>query len=372
MNIHLALDDKFIDYFINRQRANFQDSENRYIICTNQEVLKHVKSANVETCSLGNDKDLIKVLTKSYVEKVYIHFFSPHFYKVISELPSQIKVYWMFWGGDGFCHPSIYPNFLDNYSLSFYRIKNYDGKKNKILNRGFRLKSTYQKYIDFRKRTKLAIKAFRRVDFFCHYLLDDYNYLKKKFNLKAKFIDFCYCSYDDLCPSEDFSELGNNCMVGNSANEANNHISLFTALKKCDITFENIYCPLSYAGDPLYIKNVINEGKKLFGDRFIPLTNFMDLASYYKIMKSCKYFFHNHFRSQAYGNIVYQIHLGATVFLNKKSPLRSFLIKNGVELGSINGELVTYHQPNIHSVYNLQYLLSEIELNKKYTLVFSQ
>lgn len=369
MNIHLALDDKFIDYFINRQVVNFPNSVNRYIICTNQKIFKHVKSTNVEICPIGSEKDLLNVLTKYNIERVFVHFFSPYFYKVISELPSQIKVYWMFWGGDGFCHPSIYPDFLDNYSLLFYRSHNYDGKKNKIFNRGFRLKSTYQKYIDFRKRSKLAIKAFRRVDFFCHYLLDDYNLLKKKFKLKAKYLDFCYCSYDDLCTDEVSYEPKINCMIGNSANEANNHISFFEALKKSNLSFDKVYCPLSYAGDPAYIKNVILMGKKNFGDKFIPLTDFMDLASYYAILKTCKYFFHNHFRSQAYGNIVYQIHLGGTVFMNYRSPLRKFLTKNGVNLGMIKGMYISCPNSKNFNKQNLKLLLSEVELNKKYSKI---
>ncbi|MBS1737435.1 MAG: TDP-N-acetylfucosamine:lipid II N-acetylfucosaminyltransferase [Bacteroidetes bacterium] len=370
MNIHLALDDKFIDYFIRRQRKNFPSTDNRYIICSHQFPYKHVKSSGVELCSFNED-ELKFILNNNKVNRVYIHFFTSFFYKVISELSPRVKVYWMFWGGDGFGFPDIYPKFLDKYSLAFYKENFYEGKSHKILNRGFRLKSTWEKFNDFKKKRKAALDAFRRVDFFCHYLPSDYKLLRRTFRMKAQLIDFCYCSYEDLCFSETTQINSNNIFIGNSANEANNHISLLKTIKKSNLVFDKIYCPLSYAGHPAYIEMVINNGRHLFGDKFYPILEFLTLNAYNTIINSCGKFFHNHYRSQAYGNIVYQVHIGKEVYLNAKSPLKSFLRKNHIHLGTIDNNGIHCGGNESENRRHLQNLLSEDEINKKYSKVFN-
>ena len=266
MQLHLATDDKFIDYFINRQRKYFPEKNCRYVIVSNDVHLKYVKSAGIEICSFSAD-DINALFSNLDVESVYIHFFIATFYGPVINLSLKIKLYWVFWGAEGFSQPAIYKQFLDSYSLDFYKKNNYQGKANKLLHRGILLKSTWEKYEAYKKDKVMAKKAFQRVDFFCHYLMEDYFLLKKHFGLKAKFIDFQYCSIDDAYLSTSTPEKDDEVVfIGNSGSEANNHISLLYLLKKEQIEFQKIYCPLSYSAHPEYLKLVLKTGNELYGD----------------------------------------------------------------------------------------------------------
>jgi dTDP-N-acetylfucosamine:lipid II N-acetylfucosaminyltransferase len=366
--LHVAHDDKFIDYFIRRQRKYFQHLNCKYIILSDEVKLTFVKSENVQICE-RNDQSLRDVIDKQAVKRVYVHFFSPELYRVIADLPDDIKVYWMFWGADGTSLPQTYPDFLDPFSLQFYRNHLYDRKPQKWFNGGIFLKSTWERFFSYRKKRRAARKAFKRVDFFCHYLEEEYNYLKKKLMLRAELVDFNYCGIEDLCTVNESlypARMHNNATVGNSGCEGNNHASLLQLLYKSGRHFEKIYCPLSYSEHPVYVNAIEKIGSTLFGDEFVPLKDFLPKQEYDKILGSCDYFFHNHYRPQAYGNIVFQLWKGGKVYMNEKSSLYRYLIKNGIVIGTISGDQITDPGDVTDNRKKLELFLSEEQMNRRY------
>jgi hypothetical protein len=368
MYLHLATDNKFIDYFIRRQRAYFPHSPSRYIIITENEQLQYVKSAGVELFR-HNSTRLIEFINQQNIDRIYVHYLVPFFYEVIAKIPKPIKVYWMFWGADGFSLPHIYPHFLDRYALSFYRSFFYEGKKNKWFHRGIFLQSTWEKLADFKLQQQWSQKAFKRIDHFCHYIEEDYFFLKRKLKLSASYLEFNYCGIYDLCPVTSFkilSDFTGNAVLGNSANEANNHISLMHVLKKSNFHFERIYCPLSYGGKTQYRDEVIDEGRKLFGERFFPLVDFMPKDEYDKILETCSHFFHNHYRSQAYGNIVFQLAIGGHVYMNSKSSLFRYLNSRSISIGEINDDFISPPSDISSNSSKLTIFLSEEVMNRRY------
>ena len=68
-------------------------------------------------------------------------------------------------------------------------------------------------------------------------------------------------------------------------------------------------------------EHIIKLGKRLFGKAFTPLTEFMDLTEYAKVVSSCSLVFMNHLRQQAAGNINMALIFGAKVFLDTANPL---------------------------------------------------
>jgi hypothetical protein len=370
MYIHFAHDDKFIDYFIKRQQLNFSDTLCKYVIITTENHLHFVKSNNVEIC-VPSDDSIIKLVRENKATRIYIHFFAKELYKAISQLPKEIKVYWMFWGADGTSFPGVYHLFLDDFSRQFYENNSYDGRRHKLLNRGFFLKSTWLRYFDFIKRKRAGIAALRRVDFFCHYIEDEFIFLKRKFKLRARFIEFNYCSIYDLIGSEKAPNLSlenekTNATIGNSGCEANNHFTLLNILYKHNVNFSKIYCPLSYSEHPVYQKQIIEKGHHLFGDRFVPLTKFLKKEEYHQILESCSSFFHNHYRPQAYGNVAYQLYIGSKVYMNPQSLLYKYLSIHGLAIGTISDESIEEPKDVSKNQQIIKNLLSEAALNRRY------
>lgn len=75
-----------------------------------------------------------------------------------------------------------------------------------------------------------------------------------------------------------------NILLGHSAFEYNNHILGLNLLQKYKSKRIKIYCPLSY-GSYEYGNYIINLGKNMYGENFIPLKQFMEQSKYYNFLK---------------------------------------------------------------------------------------
>jgi hypothetical protein len=111
-------------------------------------------------------------------------------------------------------------------------------------------------------------------------------------------------------------------LVGNSADQTNNHSEVFDKLK----TFSNIkvIVPLSY-GDNSYAEKTALKGQEYFGENFVALTNFMPLNDYLTLLSTVDIAIFHHNRQQAMGNIITLLGLGKKVYVNKKSTSYSAL-----------------------------------------------
>lgn len=107
-------------------------------------------------------------------------------------------------------------------------------------------------------------------------------------------------------------------LLGNSADPSNNHISAFDRIAKFKNSKIKIISPLSY-GKKEYAEEVIEKGVAIFGDSFIPITDFMPREQYFDILSKVDIAVFNHDRQQAMGNTISLLGLKKTVFINKKT-----------------------------------------------------
>ncbi len=103
-------------------------------------------------------------------------------------------------------------------------------------------------------------------------------------------------------------------VIGNSATATNCHLEIFEKLKGLDLQDAELYCPLSY-GDDSYRETVIQKGQELFGDRFRPITEYMEYETYVRFLGTCEVGIYNNNRQQALGNIRRMLELGKKVYL---------------------------------------------------------
>ncbi len=123
-----------------------------------------------------------------------------------------------------------------------------------------------------------------------------------------------------------------NILAGNNTSPTNNHESIFKMLlpyKGADVM---IYCPLSYGLYNDYRDYIIDLGRDYFGDRFIPLTEFMRADDYLEFLRNIDIGVFNHQRQEGMGVIIQLLNLGKTIFMNSTTTSYKSFINRGFKV----------------------------------------
>lgn len=357
MNYHILIDDKFIDDFI--ADAEKVSNNNIYIYTFNQPA-KFVKSTLGITAPYGS-KELDNIITRiRSTDKVFIHWYHSSVNYIINQIPKATRVYILFWGGDFLELPiscgtnnliskflyepltlKYQTNIVDKHLHDFLK-QDFKKRINRKTVRGilkapfsyikyrFAFFSTNQKRI-FNERKNVL----KRASAICHWNKLDIDIIEKIYNVKLNHLPFCYGVgiFEMKLEVKQKSNKTLNILLGHSDNETNNHLDTFQLLKKIKGENIKIYCPLNYGNSP-YNKFIANEGVKFFGNKFIPLLDFIPRDEYYSLMNSIDVSIMNHCRTQAGGNIVALIKKGVKVYMNPKSSIFQFYQSLGATIFS--------------------------------------
>lgn len=355
-NLHLMYDEKIIDrtiYYFEQALPNL----NKYIILlkSDTEQPKYVKSnlSQVHYVKYGSKKFWKIVGDSSQYRNVIIHYLGDEIVDFILKVPETSNVVWIVWGGD------LYDNLLEPCGFKLFAYPS-DITNNDSVVISF-LKKIKQAYC--RRR---LIKAIYKIPYIC--LGNDFSLLLKYFpqyaHLKRR--RFFYYPVDDMIDESlrNKDAIGDGVFVGNSAAWTNNHRKVFEILAKCDIGKRKVYVPLSYGPAKDFI---MKKGKELLKDNFSPITNFMPLQDYNKLMLNANIFIYGNYRPQAFGNIVVALYIGAMVFLDPHNPMFKSLSEAGFVLYSvddlptlINNHLSIEEKKNNRNLINELYSLNRM------------
>lgn len=339
-NLHIAFDDKFIDYII-QIATDLQVSEDRFVIFGWSDTLKHVKSKNIEFYKHGQQDFWDNVGLEDEYSTVFVHYITGDSAKFVNLLPSTVRVVWCFWGGEFFNLEEYKYDFFEPLTLQ-YVSKN---GNNPIVKKSFfyYLKHPYrsivEKYQQLRTSKKRfndeEIRAMKRVDYFAHFIEDDYKLIKKKLGLKAKFLPFHYASMEEMLKGSEtnLDSTKTDILIGNSDTEANNHLDVLDVLSRSKIGNRKIICPLSYTKGA-YAHDIAAHGTQLLPQNFVPILDFMPKDKYNELIGSVAIAVMYHKRSQAAGNVVVCMWYGVKVYMNPASTLYKFLKRNGLPVYS--------------------------------------
>jgi dTDP-N-acetylfucosamine:lipid II N-acetylfucosaminyltransferase len=122
-----------------------------------------------------------------------------------------------------------------------------------------------------------------------------------------------------------------NIQVGNSADPTNQHFEIFNQLERFKDQNIKVFAVLSY-GNQEYAKQVIAEGEKRFGNKFIGITEMMPFQAYLEFLSSIDIAIFNHKRQQAFGNAIILLGLGKKIYLNPASTLNSVFAEFGIQI----------------------------------------
>ena len=327
--LHLMVLDKFIPPFIEFVNKNFNVDEHIYLILDK----KHEKYGKLDAKNIEyitSKKEVFKLLRYVYKsKKIIIHgLWNEHFNQLLFLQPWLLKkCYWVMWGGD-FYFPE--------------------------------------------KQSFIKKQVIKKMGHFITYIKGDYELVQKWYGANGKW-HRCFLYPQGVYVDKKYN-LGKKknttfIQIGNSATPTNNHFEIFEKLLPLKNENIQIYVPLSY-GDLNYAKKVIERGKKLFGDKFNPLTKFIPFEKYIELLADIDIAIFAHNRQQALGNIIMLLGMGKKVYLRSDvTPFRTFNelgikifdFNKDISLKSLDEETKNRNNKIIKEVFSEKNLINQWE-----------
>jgi hypothetical protein len=319
--------DKFIPPFINFIMENCEINNHLFVILHKK---KFDYGLTNEYPIVWIDKyikifDLLKYMYNS--EKIIIHgLWHENLVKLLFLQPWLLKkCYWVMWGGD-FYFPE--------------------------------------------KQSWLKKQVIKRIGHFITYIKGDYELVQKWYGATGKYHE-CFMYPSNLYKGYDIKQKEHttiNIQVGNSADPTNNHIDVFEKLKQYKDENIKIFVPLSY-GNQQYAEEVIAKGQEIFGNKFIPLTDFMPFEAYLDFLSEIDIAVFAHKRQQAMGNTITLLGLGKKVYMRsdvtpwqlfEDIDVRVFDVKN-IEIELINEQTKKENQQKIKEYFSTENYLQQLK-----------
>jgi dTDP-N-acetylfucosamine:lipid II N-acetylfucosaminyltransferase len=354
MILHLVDDEKFTDYTIDLFEQ-VDPGNHLYIwICDDISFdFKYIKRRERVLVLKKHSGEYSKYLSdlSVYDALIVYSFFNVNHLDLVLQAPADVKIVWFFGGGELFSvgidkTPILLPLtkglYYKNKIVPWLKIniQKYTG----LLKRG-EMKTIVKPLIGskpIRTRSGIAAEKIRRAicraDYIAPVLEEEFHTLKRLVPCRGEIVEFHYPPPVSFYDVKYRKSTGDNWLVGNSSRYANNHIELFRILRKIRGHQGKVIVPLSYGSDSYYRDDVIRYGQKWFGERFVPLVDFMSFAQYLDLLCTCSCAFMNFRRQHAIGNILMLLYLGVKVYLRQENPVYQFLKRRQAVVFSLSAD----------------------------------
>lgn len=360
MNYHFFIDEKFVNDFV---ADALQIDSDQVFIAVSSSPLRFITIPAVLHFK-NYESELIPIVEKiTENDSVYVHWFTPSIMRLIDKLPSSSGVYLMFYGGDFF--ESGFPpgknlvldNFLFDpltreYCQSNYALKTKiflrerlekaiaTGNRKNVLHtwiQNLQLKRRWLKGYLFEQERTARKRFLNRVSAVCHWNHFDIKLLEKLYAVKLNQRYFIYnVGLQNVEHTEQRIEK-ETCTIwlGNSDTSTNNHLDALEVLSQFKHEDIEIICPLNY-GNKSYGDLIERTGKHLFGEKFVPLRDYLDRDTYYNLMDKTNVAVMFHNRGQAGGNVLAFLKKGVKVYMKNESSIYLYLNELGLTLHPAN------------------------------------
>jgi len=375
MILHLAEDEKFIDYIIDIFEKIIPD-KNIYLINSNSINFKYIKSNNYNIYAFEYEtKNYMEILLNKYDAIIFHNLIHPYKWEIINNLNINTKIHWMVWGADLYIIPKLRKKLFQEKTQKFIS-KNLKHKQKITNNIELLIPGIYNLFYKLLKHNKTQnskyLDSLKKITSISTVIPPEFYIIKKHLNRKAFYIPFKYGSLSTLITNmPDKICTKHNFWIGNSGYPSNNHLEVFSHIVNNNINKYNVYTPLSY-GDKEYSSHIESIGYKIFNNNFIPIKKFISLSEYSNILHNCGNVIMNHNRQQGMGNIIISLWFGAKLYLNKTNPIYSFFKEKGIKFFDIKeinkfynkniyNELVSHNRPILQFLYNEEKVYFETE-----------
>lgn len=339
--VHFIIDCLFIDTTIDLFNS-LENCENVYILIRNLPFQKklYLKNQSIIECSCFAIKKYVQ--KESFADIIILHSLYSLPMDIIPLVNRSIKLCWFSWGYDIYENqPPLLPlvkidNIYGKRTLEIFQSKN-----DSVITTKQKIRKKISEFL-WPISKEMLERSINRVDFFSGVIPEEYDFLSMYSFFDAKKIIFSYPSSNNIFSSEkinsDILVSDVNILIGNSATETNNHLDIFDLIAMVNLQGRQLVVPLSY-GNQYYKEKVIEEGKMLFGDKFIPITDFLPFDDYKSLLNSCSVAIFAHERQQAVGNILISLWNGSKVYLSKNSVVYKYFVSLGLYIYSIQDDL---------------------------------
>lgn len=328
MILHLLPDEKFTDYAIAQFSAPEMESE--FVLIPYNQMMEQVKlkdRCRIVDYQSPEFKDLVASLG-NYTGIILHGMFCPNWQEyLIKNVPSSVKLAWMFWGGEIYGRP-------ENKDIKYAPITRLALKVRSLLNPS-------------KSKVKLQFVPYglyQRIDFCLTGELEEYEYAKAFLNHPTmQHIWYTYYDMNATLGSLKSERCnGNNVIVGNSATVECNYFDVIPKLRRHLDKDQKVVLPLSY-GSPWIMNAVRKYAKFWLGKHAWVLSDFMEREQYNRILQSCSTMIMAQYNPQAQGNILTGLWLGMRVYLSEKSIAYKFFKRLGFVVFSFESEFKKYH-----------------------------
>ena len=236
--------------------------------------------------------------------------------------PSTLRV-WSGWGGD------YYGSTYDNYAGQLAPATR------KLVHSAVRPTYWAGRALRALRLGPVLSSAAKASDVFSAPIPEDVSVFRRRFpGFHGRYSQLNYSTVEDSYATGSRPAFGKSILLGNSASPTNNHLDLLGLLTKIDLGSRKIVAPLSY-GDPDYAAAVARAGRRLLGDRFTAITEFLPLDEYNAIVADCGIVMMGHLRQEGLGNVLRAIWQGARLVLDSRNPITRHLQAHGVDVGLV-------------------------------------
>ena len=367
--LHITDDNIFFDNAIEQFEYCYPNQNHTIVWSENQKLSKIKQSKNIK---IKKNNDFTEIDKISKYDVLVMHSLNIQNSKFVNKITdSSVKTIWLLHGYEVYGLDDFKPNEIyDTLTLNAFNLKR--NFSNNIKNIIRPIAETVLK-----TQSKTIKEAIAKADYMGVLYKEEYDFLKHKFNYKAKWLPFTFYPLEKIIPNKtEITNTGNNIFIGNSASLTSNHLDIFEKLKLIGLLDnQKIICPLSY-GNKEYANKLIKIGVSYFPEKFEPLTEFLKIDEYNEIIFDCSVTIMNHHVQQGVGNLLAMIYSGSKVFLSEKNSLFHYLKRIGVFIFSIEDDLtnlndllplnVKMQQENkniIKSEFNQEKLFSELNTN---------
>lgn len=304
--LHVCNTDKFIPGFIRFVQHHFDarrhhfwlmGDHTRYPVADGVDP-DHAVIDRVHNSAAGHLAGYLRLIVLAQrCEKIILHGLSrKKLEKLFWAMPWVLpKCYWIIWGSD----------------LYAYRKKD---------------ESAARKRREFFRRPVI-----RRMGHLVTFLEGDVALARQWYGARGRYHECLVYPSNLFEPTPPTTDASGTChlLLGNSADPANCHFELLERLAPFAGEDLRLYVPLSY-GSATHAESVIDKGRALFGEKFIPLTEFMPLEQYAALLHRMDIAIFGHHRQQAMGNAIKLLGMGKKVYLRQGVAQRHLFERLGI------------------------------------------
>jgi hypothetical protein len=322
MDTHFfPLESPYIDSFVEFIERHFDAKDNLFVLtCNNtKSKLSATPKNNVVYSPVASNqyRDIFKIINNSH--RIFLHSYFGETLNIFSNYSGYKNFMGIFWGSDLAIY--IYRNVYDRMDKRTRRF--FLGDSDKIILTPY--KQLIQEYYTWYKMNAILGKTSYLLGLIKH----SSSCLNNIFDANVGILPFSYENPTNIDLLDQTATLDSKynfkekydytIMVNHSANPANNHITLIDNLANFpDKNFVAI-TPLSYGAAQNVVEMFIKYGKNKLGDKFMPLTEYLEPVDYLKILRQVDIFMMNSYFSGGFANIRTMFSLEKKIILNKNN-----------------------------------------------------